>query len=133
MSYKGISPQLGSYIKLDSISHLFDGVTKTFALTSGGNPFYTTNPYTLFLVLGGVLQEPIVSFTIDRDQITFASAPLAGSQYYCLKLGDTFHTGGLKSIPIFTRDGTRNIIPITATTVPVLTRTETVGVLINPA
>ena len=24
MSYKGISPQLGSYIKLDNISHLFD-------------------------------------------------------------------------------------------------------------
>jgi len=133
MSYKGISPQLGSYIKLDNISHLFDGVTTTFTLTSGGNPFYTTNPYTLFLVLGGVVQEPIVSFTVDRERITFASAPPAASQYYCLKLGDTFHTGGLKSIPIFTRDGTRNIIPITATTVPVLTRTETVGVLINPA
>lgn len=133
MSYKGISPQLGSYIKLDNISHLFDGVVRTFSLTSGGKPFYTSNPYTLFLVLGGVVQEPIVSFTIDRDQITFASAPITGSQYYCLKLGDTFHTGGLKSIPIFTRDGARNIIPITATTVPVLTRSATVGVLINPA
>ena len=133
MAYLGIPPNLGSYIKLDSISHLFNGSTKTFSLTSGGKPFYTTNPYTLFLVLGGVIQEPIVSFTIDRDQLTFASAPVAGSQYYCLKLGDTFHTGGLKSIPIFTRDGARNIIPITATTVPVLTRTETVGVLINPA
>jgi hypothetical protein len=133
MAYKGISPQLGSYIKLDNISHLFDGVTKTFPLTSGGNPFHTTNPYTLFLVLGGVVQEPIVSFTVDRDQITFATAPTIASQYYCLKLGDTFHSGGLKSIPIFTRDGTRNIIPITATTVPVITRTETVGVLINPA
>jgi hypothetical protein len=133
MSYKGISPQLGSYIKLDNISHLFDGVAKTFSLTSGGKPFYTTNPYTLFLVLGGVVQEPIVSFTIDRDQITFAAAPTPSSQYYCLKLGDTFHTGGLKSIPIFTRDGARNIIPITATTVPVLTRSATVGVLINPA
>jgi hypothetical protein len=133
MSYKGISPQLGSYIKLDSISHLFDGSTKTFNLTSGGNPFYSTNPYTLFLVLGGVVQEPIVSFIVDRDQLTFASAPPADSQYYCLKLGDTFHSGGLKSIPIFTRDGARNIIPITATTVPVITRTSTIGVLINPA
>ena len=133
MSYKGISPQLGSYIKLDNISHLFDGTTRTFSLTSGGKPFYTTNPYTLFLVLGGVVQEPITSFTIDQDQITFASAPVASSQYYCLKLGDTFHSGGLKSIPIFTRDGIRNIIPITATTVPVVTRTQTVGVLINPA
>jgi len=133
MSYKGIPPQLGSYIKIDSISHLFNGTTTTFSLTSGGKPFYTTNPYTLFLVLGGVVQEPIVSFTINQDQITFASAPPAGSQYYCLKLGDVFHTGGLKSIPIFTRDGTRNIIPITTTTVPVLTRSETVGVLINPA
>jgi hypothetical protein len=133
MAYLGISPNLGSYTKLDDISGSFDGVETTFSLTSGGKPFYTTNPYTLFLVLGGVIQEPIVSFTIDRDQITFAAPPTAGSQYYCLVLGNTFHTGGLKSIPVYTRDSTRHTVPITATTLPVVGRSETYAVFINPA
>jgi len=133
MAYLGISPNIGAYTKLDDISSLFDGIETTFSLTSGGKPFYTTNPYTLFLVLGGVIQEPIVSFTIDRDQITFAAPPTAGSQYYCLVLGNTFHTGGLKSVPVFTRSG-RVTVPITSTTMPVYTRTGTiVPVLINPA
>ena len=133
MAYLGISPNLGSYTKLDDISGSFDGVETTFSLTSGGNPFYPPNHYTLFLVLGGVIQEPIVSFTIDRDQITFAAPPTAGSQYYCLVLGNTFHTGGLKSIPVYTRDSTRHTVPITATTLPVVGRSETYAVFINPA
>jgi len=133
MAYLGVSPNLGSYTKLDDISGSFNGVQTTFNLTSGGKPFYTTNPYTLFLVLGGVIQEPIVSFTIDRDQITFAAAPTSGSPYYCLVLGNTFHTGGLKSIPVYTRDSTRHTIPITATTIPIIGRTGSLPVIINPA
>ena len=133
MAYLGISPNIGNYTKLDDISGLFDGVETTFSLTSGGKPFYTTNPYTLFLSLGGIIQEPIVSFTIDRDPITFASAPPSGSQYYCLVLGNTFHTGGLKSIPVYTRDSTRHTVPITATTLPVIGRSQTYAVFINPA
>jgi hypothetical protein len=133
MTYKGISPNLGSYTKLDDISSSFDGVQTTFSLTSGGKPFYTTNPFTLFLSLGGIVQEPLTSFTIDRDQITFADAPIVDSQFYCLVLGNTFHTGGLKSFPIYQVDGTRLTIPITATTLPVITRTGSVAVAINPA
>lgn len=53
MAYLGISPNIGAYTKLDDISGSFDGIETTFSLTSGGKPFYTTNPYTLFLVLGG--------------------------------------------------------------------------------
>ena len=133
MAYLGISPNIGNYTKLDDISGSFDGVETTLSLTSGGKPFYTTNPYTLFLSLGGIIQEPIVSFTIDRDQITFASAPPSGSQYYSLVLGNTFHTGGLKSIPVYTRDSTRHTVPITATTLPVIGRSQTYAVFINPA
>lgn len=133
MAYIGVSPNLGSYIKLDNISGSFNGSLKTFNLTNGSKAYYTTNPYTLLITLDGSVQEPVVDFTIDYDEITFTTAPSASAQCYILSLGNTFHTGGLKSIPIFTRDGTRNIIPITATTVPVVTRSETIGVLINPA
>ena len=33
------------------------------------------NPYSLLASLGGVIQEPIKSFTIVENQINFASAP----------------------------------------------------------
>jgi hypothetical protein len=133
MAYKGISPNIGNYTKLDDISSSFDGIETTFSLTSGGKPFYTSNPFTLLLSLGGIIQEPVTSFTIDRDQITFAAAPTVGSQYYCLVLGNTFHTGGLKSFPVYTRDSTRYTIPITATTLPVIGRNGSIPVTINPA
>lgn len=134
MAYLGRSPQLGSYTKLDDISSSFDGSETTFSLTSGGNPFYCTNPYTLMVVLAGVIQQPIVSYTINRDQITFASAPASSSQFYILVLGNTYHSGGLKSIPVIVRSGTIYTIPITATTIPIQSRDGTHhGVLVNAA
>ena len=134
MAYIGRSPQLGSYTKLDDLSSSFDGTTTTFSMTSGGNPFYCTNPYTLMVVLGGVIQEPIVSYTINRDQITFAAAPTSASQFYILVLGNTYHSGGLKSIPVTNRSGTILTIPITTTTIPIQSRDGTHhGVLINAA
>ena len=133
MEYLGKSPHLGSYIKLDDISGSFDSTEVTFNLTSGGKPYYTTNPYTLFLVLGGVLQEPIISFTINQDQITFASAPTTSTPCYIVVLGNTFHTGGLRTLPIVLKNGTdvKNV-PITTTTIPVSTRDGSyVPVMIN--
>ena len=123
MAYLGKSPQLGSYIKLDDISSSFNGIKTTFSLTSGGKPFYTSNPYTILLVLGGVIQEPILSYTINQDEITFASPPVANSQYYAVVLGNTFHTGGLRTLPIVLQDGTTvKNVPISTTTIPVLQR-----------
>ena len=83
----------------------------------------TTNPYTLFLVLGGVLQEPIISFTINQDQITFAAAPTTGANCYIVVLGNTFHTGGLRTLPIVLKNGTTvKNIPLSTTTIPVVQR-----------
>ena len=133
MAYLGISPNLGSYTKLDDISGSFDGVETTFSLTSGGKPFYTTNPYTLFLVLNGSIQEPVVAFTIERDQLTFTTPPSGVASCYIIVLGNTFHTGGLKSFSVYTRDNTKYTIPLTATTLPVISRTGVIPVVINPA
>ena len=133
MAYLGKSPNLGSYVKLDDIAGSFDNTEVTFNLTSGGKPYYTTNPYTLFLVLGGVIQEPITSFTINQDQITFASAPTTGATCYIVVLGNTFHTGGLRSLPIVLKNGTTvKNVPISTTTIPVLQRGGSyVPVMIN--
>tara|TARA_B100000700_G_scaffold312675_1_gene396634 strand:- start:790 stop:906 length:117 start_codon:yes stop_codon:yes gene_type:complete len=38
MAYKGNSPELGSYMKLDDISSGFDASETTFSLTLGGKP-----------------------------------------------------------------------------------------------
>tara|TARA_Y100001963_G_scaffold41482_1_gene58106 strand:+ start:1528 stop:1947 length:420 start_codon:yes stop_codon:yes gene_type:complete len=139
MAYKGRSPEIGAYRKLDNISGDFDGSEKTFNLTLGGDPYYTTNAYTLMVVLNGVIQEPVTAFTILNDTITFTSAPSSSpTSFYIMSLGNTFHTGGMKSIPVFNRAGSRYTVPLEATNVPVYGRTDLghdsiVPVLINPA
>jgi len=121
MAYIGRPQSIGPYIKLDDISSQFNGSVKTFNLTSGGKPFYASNPYTLFLSLGGVIQEPIVSYIITNNQITFAAAPTGGSGFYCIILGSTFNTTALKSLTIGTRT-VALIIPVFTGSFGVLTR-----------
>ena len=121
MAYIGRPQATGPYIKLDDISSQFNGSVKTFNLTSGGKPFYASNPYTLFLSLGGVIQEPIVSYIITNNQITFAAPPTGGSSFYCIILGNTFNTTALKSLTIGTRT-VALIIPVFTGSFGVLTR-----------
>ncbi len=49
--YIGRPQQTGPYIKLDDISDQFNGTKTTFNLTLGGQPYFTSNPYTLLLSL----------------------------------------------------------------------------------
>jgi hypothetical protein len=121
MAYIGRPQSIGPYIKLDDISSQFNGSTTTFNLTSGGKPFYASNPYTLLLSLGGVIQEPIVSYIITNNQITFAAPPTGGSSFYCIILGSTFNTTALKSLTIGTRT-VALIIPVFTGSFGVLTR-----------
>tara|TARA_Y100001970_G_scaffold266758_1_gene355827 strand:- start:18783 stop:19187 length:405 start_codon:yes stop_codon:yes gene_type:complete len=134
MAYLGKPPELGSYKKLDDISSSFDGSETTFNLELGGSPYITTNPFTLMVVLNGAVKNPGVEFTVNRSEITFSSPPAASpTSFYIMSLGNTFHTGGQKSIPVFNQSGTRLTLPVTATTLPVISRTDTIPVLINPA
>ena len=105
----------------------------------GGSPFTTTNAYTLMVVLNGAIQEPVAAFTILNDTITFTSAPAASpTSFYIMSFGNTFHTGGMKSIPIFNQSGSRYVVPLDATNAPVYGRTDLghdyiIPVRINPA
>ena len=54
--------------------------------------------------LGGVIQEPITSFTITDDQITFASAPTSGANFFCVVLATT-NVAPLKTLTIGSRAG----------------------------
>ena len=139
MAYKGRSPVIGAFRKLDDISGSFDGSEKTFSLSLGGKSYITSNAFTLMVVLNGAIKNPGVDFTINRDEITFTSAPSASpTSFYIMSMGNTFHTGGMKSFPFYNQAGTRFNVPIQSTTVPIVGRTDlghdsTIPVTINPA
>ena len=104
MAYIGRQQSPGSFIKLDDISSQFNDVKTTFDLKVGGEPFFAGNPYTLLVSLGGVIQEPIASFTINQNQINFASAPRAGADFFIVVLATT-NVDPLRSLTIGTRAG----------------------------
>ena len=89
MAYIGRQQSSGAFIKLDGISSQFNNSTTTFNLKVGGEAFFAGNPYTLLVSLGGVIQEPITSFTIVDDQINFAAAPASGANFFCVVLATT--------------------------------------------
>ena len=69
MAYIGRQQSSGTFLKLDDLSSQFNNSTTTFNLTLGGEAFFAGNPYSLLVSLGGVIQEPIASFTIVENQI----------------------------------------------------------------
>ena len=99
MAYIGRQQSSGSFIKLDDISTQFNTSTTTFNLRLGGEAFFPGNPYTLLVSLGGVIQEPISSFTINQNQINFASAPRAGANFFIVVLATT-NVDALRSLTI---------------------------------
>ena len=104
MAYIGRQQSSGAFIKLDDISSQFNNSTTTFDLKVGGEPFFAGNPYTLLVSLGGVIQEPIKSFTIVDDQINFASAPASGANFFCIVLATT-NVNPLTTLTIGARAG----------------------------
>ena len=108
MAYIGRQQSSGAFLKLDSISSQFNGSTTTFNLTVGSEAFYPDNPYTLLVSLGGVIQEPIISFTIVDDQIVFAAAPVSGANFFCVVLATT-NVAPLKTLTIGSRTGAKTL------------------------
>ena len=104
MAYIGRQQPSGAFLKLDDISSQFDNSSTTFNLKVGNQAFFPGNPYTLLVSLGGVIQEPITSFTITDDQITFASAPTSGANFFCVVLATT-NVAPLKTLTIGSRAG----------------------------
>ena len=102
MAYIGRQQTSSAFLKLDDISSQFNTSTTTFNLTLGGEAFFAGNPYSLLVSLGGVIQEPIASFTIVENQINFASAPIAGADFFSVVLATT-NVDPLKTLTIGTR------------------------------
>ena len=104
MAYIGRQQSSSTFLKLDDISSQFNTSTTTFNLTLGGEAFFAGNPYSLLVSLGGIIQEPISSFTIVENQINFASAPRAGADFFIVVLATT-NINPLQSLTIGRRSG----------------------------
>ena len=104
MPYIGRPQSSGAFAKLDDVSSQFNNSKTVFNLKIGNQAFFPGNPYTLLVSLGGVIQEPITSFTINDDQITFASAPQSGANFFCVVLATT-NVNPLTTLTIGARAG----------------------------
>jgi hypothetical protein len=71
----------GPFVWLDDISSQFDGVTNIFTLTENGAPFTVTPEENVIIVLGGIVQNYGMSYTISGPQITFSLAPAIGASF----------------------------------------------------
>ena len=108
MAYIGRQQSSGAFAKLDDISSQFNNSKTVFNLTIGNEAFFPGNPYTLLVSLGGVIQEPLTSFTINDDQITFASAPQSGANFFCVVLATT-NIIPLKTLTVGARSGAQTL------------------------
>ena len=109
MPYIGRPQSSGAFAKLDDISSQFNNSKTVFNLTIGNQAFFPGNPYTLLVSLGGVIQEPLTSFTINDDQITFASAPSSCAIFFCVVLSTRLTTDPLKTLTVGARSGAQTL------------------------
>ena len=93
MPYIGRELTAGNYLKLDDISSQFNGSTTTFNLTSGGQAFFPGSAFSIFVSIGGIIQEPNSSYELNNSQIVFASAPSSTDNFFCIVLGVALGVG----------------------------------------
>ena len=124
--------QLGGPIaKLDDISSEFDGIKTTFNVSLGATPYFANNPFALMVSIGGVIQEPVESYTIVDDTITFAGPPAVGTNFFAIVLATNSMTP-LQSLSIGTRNNMEKL-DIHGATFSVLGRTGKIPVAFNVA
>ena len=94
MAYVGKAPQTGAYQILDDISGSFTGSTPgPFNLTVNGTAVSPGNEANCLISISGVIQEPLTSYSITGNQITFTSNPSASDTFFGTVLGDVFDIG----------------------------------------
>ena len=82
ISAAGGQGSTGSFVILDNLTPLFDGVRVQFPLTVGGTQQTIVSAANLFIILGGILQpSPAVFTVVNNEQIKFVSPPPTGTQF----------------------------------------------------
>lgn len=93
MAYLGNAPTIGRFTKLDDISGSFNGSTTQFNLTSGAITITAGSATNCLISINGVIQEPIVAYSVNGSNIIFTEAPATGSTFFGVILGNTFDVG----------------------------------------
>jgi len=74
--WQSYTPSSSSQIRIvDNISGSFNGSTDTFSLAISGVSLTPLNPQQLRVVLGGIVQEPGVDYTVSNSNIIFTTPP----------------------------------------------------------
>jgi hypothetical protein len=82
-----LSLAAGSTFKaINDISSGFNGTNTTFQLRTNGVPFSPLSANALLIFVGGILQIPLVAFTISGANIVFTAPPPSGSTFYGISL-----------------------------------------------
>jgi len=123
MPYIGRQQDTGAYIKLDDISDQFDGVKTVFNLTLGTKVFYAHNPYSLLVSIDGVIQEPVTSYIITENQITFAAPLASNASFFAVVLSTTTNAAPMTSLTIGRRNGTAHTMDMHGEAFGILSRT----------
>ncbi len=76
-----LATKSGNNAKLDAIA-TFNGVLATFALASGGVSVTPASASSLLVSMNGVIQEPLVDFTVSGSNITFTDLPVSGDVFF---------------------------------------------------
>ena len=86
--WQSYSPSSAANIKtLDDISSGFNGIGKTFSLTTGGAAVIPINTSQLVINLGGIVQDPSDDYTISGSNIIFSESPETGLSFSGISLG----------------------------------------------
>jgi len=91
LEYITLLPSISSnnYVKLDNISSSFNGSSTSFGLAVSGTAYYPVSANTLGIYVGGVAQEPIVSYSVSGSNIVFTEAPASGLTFWGVGYGTT--------------------------------------------
>jgi hypothetical protein len=84
-----VPPPGGSVVLLDNLGPSFNGVLSSFSLTSQGVPYAPSNPESVLISVGGVVQGANLGYTISGSTIQFTSPPPAGADFYGIGLDGT--------------------------------------------
>jgi microcystin-dependent protein len=86
--WQSYSPSSAANIKtLDDISSGFNGIGKTFSLTSGGAAVIPINTSQLVINLGGIVQDPSDDYITNGSNIIFSESPETGLSFSGISLG----------------------------------------------
>lgn len=95
MAYLGNGPLLGAYTHVDDISSSFDGNTVTFNITKNSISKTPVRAENFLVSIDGVFQEPYESYSVLGSTVTFTEAPLAGSSFFGIILGNVLNIGAI--------------------------------------